>query len=219
VPGRPGCGSGPLGNSRRGAPSPGQKLQPQFPATAAALAVGAVSPEHARIISSTINGLPVEVREDSFEEVEPELAGYARQFGLDQFRLLARHLGAVLDPDGVLNDAKHRDRQRGLSFRQRPDGSICGTFEGTVEFAEALLSILDKTAAPKPAADGAKDPRSPAQRRHDGVLDALTMLLRSEQLGDCNGVSTTILFTLTADQLQRHRPPHLHRRPTPSHDR
>jgi hypothetical protein len=28
------------------------------------------------------------------------------------------------------------------------------------------------------------------------------MLLRSDQLGDCNGVSTTILFTLTADQLQ-----------------
>jgi hypothetical protein len=46
----------------------GQKLQPQFPATAAALAVGAISPEQARVISSTIHGLPVEVREDSFDE-------------------------------------------------------------------------------------------------------------------------------------------------------
>ncbi|HEY2673732.1 MAG TPA: DUF222 domain-containing protein [Rugosimonospora sp.] len=154
------------------------------------------------MISSTIQGLPVQLRDEVFEEVEPELAGYARRFGLDQFRLLARHLGSVLDPDGVLKDAKYRERQRGLSFRQRPDGSVSGSFEGTAEFAEALLSVLDKTAAPKPQADGSKDPRSPAQRRHDGLLAALTMLLRSERLGDCNGVTTTILYTLTAEQLQ-----------------
>ena len=128
------------------------------------------------------------------------MAGYARRFGLDQFRLLARHLGDVLDPDGVLRDAKYRDRQRGLNIRQRPDGSVTGSFEGTAEFGEALLSLLDKTAAPKPEADGTKDPRTPAQRRHDGLLDAMSMLLRSGQLGDCNGVSTTILVMMSEEQ-------------------
>jgi hypothetical protein len=178
----------------------GEVLQAEFPATAAAQADGAISPEHARVITSTIHALPADVREESFEQIESELAGYARQITLDQFRLLARHLGDVLDPDGTLKDAKYRDRQRGLSVRQRPDGSVTGSFEGTAEFGETLLTLLDKTAAPRPETDGTKDPRTPAQRRHDGLLDAMTTLLRSERLGDCNGVTTTIIYTMTADQ-------------------
>jgi hypothetical protein len=141
------------------------------------------------------------VREEKFDQVEPELADYARRFGLDQFRLLARHLGEVLNPDGILRDATYRDRQRGLTIRQRPDGSVTGGFEGTAALGEALLAILDKTAAPHPQTDGGKDPRTAAQRRHDGLLDALTTLLRSETLGDCNGVTTTMILTLTQEQL------------------
>jgi hypothetical protein len=178
----------------------GEVLAAEFPATAAAQAEGAISVEHARVITATIKAMPVEVWEERFEVIEPQLAGYARQFGLDQFRLLARHLGDVLDPDGTLRDAKHRERQRALNVKQRPDGSVSGSFEGTAEFGEALLTLLDKFAAPKPETDGMKDPRSPAQRRHDGLLDAMTLLLRSERLGDCHGVSTTMIFTMTADQ-------------------
>ena len=175
-------------------------MAPEFPATAAAQAEGAISPEHARVITATIAALPAERAGGEFDEIEPELAGYARRFGLDQFRLLARHLGDVLDP------GRHPPRRQvpgaaaGLNVRQRPDGSVSGSFEGTAEFGEALLSLLDKSAAPDPEADGAKDPRTPAQRRHDGLLDAMKLLLRSGQLGDCNGVSTTIIFTMTAEQ-------------------
>jgi hypothetical protein len=178
----------------------GEMLPAEFPATAAAQADGAISAEHARVITATIQAFPVEVREENFEEIEPELANYARQFGLDQFRLLARHLGAVLDPDGTLTDAKYRDRQRALNLRQRPDGSVTGSFEGTAGFGEALQTLLDKFAAPQPATDGTKDPRTPAQRRHDGLLDAMKALLRSGQLGDCNGVTTTIIVTMSAEQ-------------------
>ena len=139
----------------------GEVLAAEFPATAAAQAEGAISVEHARIITTTIRALPAQVREESFEQVEPELADYARRFGLDQFRLLARHLSDVLDPDGTLRDAKYRERQRALIVKQRPDGSVAGSFEGTAEFGETLLSVLDKVAAPKPESDGAKDPRTP----------------------------------------------------------
>jgi hypothetical protein len=45
-----------------------------------------------------------------------------------------------------------------------------------------------------------KDLRSPGQRRHDGLLDILLLALRSDQLPPCNGITTTILLTLTADQ-------------------
>jgi len=45
-----------------------------------------------------------------------------------------------------------------------------------------------------------KDPRTAGQRRHDGLLDALLLTLRAGQLPTCNGVTTTILLTMTADQ-------------------
>jgi hypothetical protein len=180
----------------------GEVLPAEFRATAAAQAEGAISVEHARTITATIKALPESVREENFDEIEPQLAGYARQFGLDQFRLLARHLVDVLDPDGTLRDAKHRERQRALNIKQRPDGSVTGNFEGTAEFGEALLSLLDKFAAPRPEADGVKDPRTPAQRRHDGLLDAMKLLLRSDRLGDCHGVTTTMIVTMSFEQLR-----------------
>ena len=135
----------------------GENLPPEFPITAAAQAEGAISVEHARVVTGTIKALPAALRDEQFDEIEAELVDYARRFNLDQFRLLARHLGDVLDPDGSLRDAKYRERQRALNVRQRPDGSVSGSFEGTAEFGEALLAILDKCAAPKPEADGVKD--------------------------------------------------------------
>ena len=90
-------------------------------------------------------------------------------------------------------------------MHQRPDGSSSGSFELTAHATEALLTVLDATAAPRPStagpeADGVKDPRTAGQRRHDGLLDALLLTLRAEQLPTCNGVTTTILLTMTADQ-------------------
>ena len=45
-----------------------------------------------------------------------------------------------------------------------------------------------------------KDLRSAGQRRHDGLLDVLLLALRSQQLPTCNGVTATIILTMTADQ-------------------
>ena len=116
---------------------------------------------------------------------------------------IARRLTETLAPDG--HEPGYRDRIRHLTLHQRPDGSSSGSFELTAHATEALLTVLDATAAPRPStagpeADGVKDPRTAGQRRHDGLLDALLLTLRSEQLPTCNGVTTTILLTLTADQ-------------------
>ena len=63
-------------------------------------------------------------------------------------------------------------------------------------------SVLDTLARPVPAVHGQRDPRSPGQRRHDGLYDGLLMLLRSDQLPDCGGISTTIVLTITPDQYE-----------------
>ena len=64
-------------------------------------------------------------------------------------------------------------------------------------------TILDTLARPVPDDDtGESDRRSPAQRRHDALLDAGRRLLRSGALPDCGGAPATVLVTLTLDQLE-----------------
>ena len=69
---------------------------------------------------------------------------------------------------------------------------------------EALLTVLDTLAKPKPETDGAKDPRSAGQRNHDAVQDAMLMLLRTNLLPECNGVAATIVITITDEQFHTH---------------
>jgi hypothetical protein len=59
--------------------------------------------------------------------------------------------------------------------------------------------VLDTTARPQPAADGVKDPRTPGQRQHDGLLDALKLLARAELLPDVAGITTNVLLMMSPE--------------------
>jgi hypothetical protein len=83
-----------------------------------------------------------------------------------------------------------------VNLQQRPDGSGRLTGECTAELTERLRGLFDTLARPKPQTESGKDPRSGAQRRHDALLDALTLLTRAEQLPDCGGVTTTALVIM-----------------------
>jgi Domain of unknown function (DUF222) len=182
----------------------GDVLPPLFGQVAAAQRAGALSPTHARIVTSTVDRLPAAVAADHDVAVEEFLVEQARTFAPEQLAKIAQRLVNTLDPDGVLADERYRERLRDLSVRVRSDGSARVDGELTAACTEALLTVLDATAKPAPAADGTRDPRSPGQRRHDGLLDGLLTVLRTDQLPQANGVSTTLLLTMTADQLQRH---------------
>ena len=179
----------------------GEALEPLLPAVAAAQAAGEISPKHAALIGDTIDKLPSSV--DEAGEVaghEAFLVDQARQFTPETLKIVARRLLETVDPDGVLRDVEYRDRRRSLVIHQRPDGSVFGTFDGTAEFGELLLTTLDVLAAPKPAADGTPDPRSPEQRNHDGLADAMRLMIRSTQLPPANGVLATVVLTMTETQ-------------------
>ena len=182
----------------------GQVLPAIYPQVAAAQAAGDLSSAHARLITTTIDRLPEDIRAEHDQAVEEFLVGQARQFAPEQLATLARRLSDTLDPDGVLADERHRHRHRDLTLHLRPDGSSRLDGELTAACTEALRTVLDATAKPAPAVDGTRDPRTPGQRRHDGLLDALLTILRTDQLPHANGVTTTILLTLTTEQLQHH---------------
>jgi hypothetical protein len=105
----------------------------------------------------------------------------------------------TLDPDGLYKDVEYRRKHRDFRLSVRTDGSSHGEFEATAELTEWLRTVLDTTARPAPEADGVKDPRTPGQRQHDGLLDALKLLARAELLPDVAGITTNVLLTMTPE--------------------
>jgi hypothetical protein len=55
--------------------------------------------------------------------IEQFLVEQAQLLDLDALKRVARRVEATVDPDGLLKDAKYRDRQRDLRFTVRPWGS------------------------------------------------------------------------------------------------
>ncbi len=185
------------------APRPGLSgaaLAPIFPVTAAAEAAGELSAAHAKVIIDAVNKLPNDLAADWDDGLEADLVASARTFDPGQLaKLASRHLDH-LDPDGTLREEKYRDQHRGFTPTQRADGS--GHLEGelTAPCMQALLAVLDPLAGPAPAEDGTPDPRTAAQRRHDGLEAALRLVLRAKELPDVGGTVATVLLTATVDQ-------------------
>ena len=106
----------------------GEPLEPTYPLVAAALAEGAISSRHARTVTTTLDGLPDQVRAAEGEAVETPLVDFGRAHDPALLGRYAQAVGYYFDQDGRYRDAEERDRKRQVSLRRRPDGS--GRFEG-----------------------------------------------------------------------------------------
>jgi hypothetical protein len=179
----------------------GEVLPALFARTAAACAAGEISASHARAITTTIAKLPLEVQAEKDLETEQFLLEQARIFSPETLGRVTRKLIDTCDPDGTLTEEDHRRRIRCFEVYPRKDGSSRVHGELDALTTEALLSVLDATAKPRPATDGTPDRRTAGQRNHDGLYDTLILALQTEKLPPVNGVSTTILLTMTEEQL------------------
>ena len=180
----------------------GQVLGPVLQDTAAAVAAGRVSARHAAVITESVDRLPVALGGELDDTVQAILLEHAEQHDPAMLAGFARDLHARLDQDGVLASDVDRRRRREVSVCQRPDGSSSLRGELDAITTESLLAVLDTLARPRPADEsGQPDRRSAAQRRHDALGEAMRMLLRSDALPACGGVSASIIITLSAEQL------------------
>ena len=180
----------------------GEVLEPIFPAVAAAQADGLLSDAHARVITACIDKLPDAVAADYDRIIERDLVEHAKVLDPRQLAAAAHRIAYLHDQDGVLADEAYRDRHRALTIAQRVDGSAHVEGELTAPCAEALLTMLDSLAAPRPETDGVKDTRTAGERNHDGLLDGLNRLLVDGGLPSTGGVNATILLTVTEEQLR-----------------
>lgn len=196
----------------------GVELEPIYPSIASALSVGDVNAHQARVIVKTCEAVPEAIAGgyagrgiEVSELVQQSLLGHASQIDSAGLARLGQRILAHLDPDGACPDDREHDRRRALTLHTRADGSAALAGELTPECALVWRTVLDHLAAPRPTAEPdpdeapgqsvERDRRSPAQRRHDALLDAGQRILNSASLPWTGGVPVTLVVTTTDHQL------------------
>ena len=196
----------------------GEPLAPVLPCTALAQANGVINREHVKIIREAMDRIPAAVDSLTCAQIEIDLVRTATGVGPKELKDNAERTLFLLDQDGPEPDDAERARRRGVS--KGPQGhdkmiSLQGNL--TPEAWAIYEAIFAKWAAPgmcnpddeHPCVSGTPsqaqidaDQRSLAQRRHDALIAVGRNALESGELGQHNGLPTSIIIRTTLQDLQ-----------------
>ncbi|HEX7825955.1 MAG TPA: DUF222 domain-containing protein, partial [Mycobacterium sp.] len=191
----------------------GEPLAPVLAATAAAQALGLISREHVEVIAKGMTKLHRLIDPAARQQIEVQWVRDAVGTGPKELAdTVARKL-FLLDQDGPLPDDAERARRRGIhKGPQQPDGNTHLTAELTPAAWVIWEALFAKFAAPgmcnpaddTPTTSGTPtqeqidaDTRSMAQRRHDAMEFIGQTALGKTELGQHNGLPTTIIVRTT----------------------
>ncbi|TQC46952.1 HNH endonuclease [Rhodococcus sp. WS4] len=205
----------------------GDPMPPALPETAAAQRDGDIGVDHVRAVAKVMRKIPHAVGNDAVAHAEAVLARLAREGTPEDVEQAGHRLLAYLNPDGNLGDDRDRKRRRGISIG-RQDAELMSRISGELDpVARALLDpILVKWARPgmnnpddpdSPTGDGenltidrevlaaaaARDTRTAVQRNHDAFSAVFRTLLESGVLGRHRGLPTTVIVTMTLEQVEK----------------
>jgi len=180
----------------------GEPLPAVLPATAQALTDGAISPAHTSVIRGLIRELPAPVRDEHQATAEALLAEHAASMDTAQLRQAAARILGLLHPDGTLTPDRVHRRDRDVSLHRNADGSGDVTAHLSPACYALWETVLEPLARRRPDDGCGPDPRTPGQRRHDALEDAAKRLLRTGELPSTAGVATTLIITMTLEQLE-----------------
>jgi hypothetical protein len=144
----------------------GGQAPPVLPRLADALTGGTIGIEQARTIVQTMNGLPAGVDPDTRDLVADLLVEHGQLTEPHPFAVFARMVALTCDPDGKLDEQSPAEKVE-LTIGARNTSTGLSTLKGKLDDlgVELLAQAIDGLAAPRPAADGTPDPRTPAARR------------------------------------------------------
>ena len=150
------------------------------PEVAAALAAGEMSESFARTICAWTDKLPEDCREDADEIL---LAAAGTGMGLPDLSGLAGEIYARSLPGKPDEDEDQAFEDRSVRLETTFGGA--GVLHGDLspECASVVTTVLDALSAPA----GAEDPRSQAQRFHDGLAEAMRRLVAADLLPERAG--------------------------------
>ncbi len=173
------------------------------PSTAQALAEGAITPQHARLIAEAAEQAPAGAPIDEQELLEAAAVEPADLFG----RTVREHLNAR-DGDDLVERRKRQRAQRRLSFKQQPDGmfELFGRFDPVT--GSRVETAITAAANKLWHAEDPKGRSTPQQR----LADALEMLVtrgggRGKATGTAQGVDLLVIadFDILAGRLANPR--------------
>jgi hypothetical protein len=196
----------------------GEPMAPVLAATAAAQALGLISTEHVEAIRKGMDRLPRLLDPATRTQIEVDWVRHAVGTGPKQLADTVDRTLFLLDQDGPVPDDAERARRRGVSKGpQRPDRMIDLTARLTPEGWAVWEVLMAKYAAPgmcnpddeHPCTTGTptqeqidRDTRTVAQRRHDALVFIGRHALDKTELGQLNGLPTTIIVRTTLQDLE-----------------
>jgi hypothetical protein len=172
-----------------------------MPATASALAAGAVSVEHAAVIAKTMVDLPGGLSSEQERVAEAHLAAWAAVHDPVTVGRLGRHLVHAVDTQTLEEREQRAFHRRELRFSEVADGStrIFGRLDA--ESAAMVRAALDPLAAPCPGPDGERDPRTAGQRTADALVELARRATDAGTLPAGHGVRPHLAVIITMDSL------------------
>lgn len=200
------------------------------PLVAAAMREGRVSPAQARVLAAVLEDLPTHLGQQVAIDAETTLVAFCEHFRPSELRRLARRLLEVVAPEvAEAEEAKRlEEEERGAlaeAFLKFQDlGTGLTRFWGALPtaVAERLKRYLQAYASPRrtkkaggpcetadspglddtgttPSTDTGK--RVPAHKAHARAFAAMLELLDPDRLPEHGGDATTVVITMTIDQL------------------
>ncbi|HKH52916.1 MAG TPA: DUF222 domain-containing protein, partial [Mycobacterium sp.] len=196
----------------------GEPLEPELPCTALAQTHGSINREHVKVVAEAMDRIPPTVDSLTRAQIEVDLVRTAIGVGPKELKDNADRILFLLDQDGPEPDDTERARRRGLS--KGPQGSdkmIPWRGNLTPEAWAIYEAIFAKWAAPgmcnpddeHPCVSGTpsqaqidQDHRSLAQRQHDALVAVGRSVLESGELGQHNGLPTSVIIRTTLQDLE-----------------
>jgi hypothetical protein len=180
-----------------------------LPALARHLRDGTISAEYADAVARGVRHVCTRTRSPLGSELATDteavlighaLAGRSPVEIADRARAiaLAHQAEADGDEDAVTPVAEDTALNE-VSWAQRDDGRLAGSFDLDVVAGERLISCVDTASRPRPLPDGTPDPRSANQRRADAFVQVVEAASRALGVdGLVGSAKTEILLTVPA---------------------
>jgi hypothetical protein len=196
----------------------GEPLAPELPATALAQAYGSINREHVKVVREAMDRVPPAVDSLTRAQIEVDLVRTATGVGPKELKDNAERILFLLDQDGPEPDDTERARRRGVSMGPQGHDKM-RPFRGNLspEASAIYEAIYAKWAAPgmcnpadeQPCVSGMpsqaqidNDHRTLAQRQHDALMAVGRSVLESGELGQHNGLPTSIIIRTTLQDLE-----------------
>lgn len=178
----------------------GQAVTSDLPATAEALAEGAITLEHAQVIAQVTASSPARLeaaRSGGAGRDEAALVEVARRSGVDRFRTAARRWGHAVDAEAAEREHAAAVAKEHLTFSRRADGVALSGFL-THEHGAALTTAL-RAVAGVPAAG---DERSVDQRQAAALAGLARLVLDQGLAGSGQSVRPHIAVHVSWETLE-----------------